>query len=604
MTSLALNQQDERRLMSGIESGYTEYDTLGPGMFEAKDLLEPFRGTGRAVAKTSGLVGAAAYPVVGVYTQALDQLLGTDLTGFTEDTFRQAPQRLAQQLAPDPLTSGYVGQVLNSLFDVGVSFTGGFMLGGPSGGAALAGASTAQSSALETAGRGVDPITSFGKGVAEGLGVAVGARLPASLGPSVAKNMLLYGPGMNVMVGAATRGVVGEWLTVRGYPELAKDYRMLDTEAIAIDAILGGLFGGLGARGHSPEMVDAALVAHENVHIDVDTAPGIPKDIQSKNAHNSAVVKAASDLLNDEPVHVEPIVRDAAFTEHPQKDKVTEVIIKALDDAGFTEVSKELDDLQKELESRGLAEPTEGKTAEASADALEAAQKLNTFEYDNGRGYGDSQGYPQRKGTPIEKLFSNFADALTKEALVTFRQKMFERGMGHASGWGSSKGSSSGTYKGLRKGHEMKVTTYPVSGHVRVEMTNKDGKTVAVAGIRNGMIDSLAVPEEFKGHSFGKSMLVWLHKNKLANIYEVPDRSPGFVEAQKKAIKEVERKVEPKQKKPAKTESELQKIPATGPDGEVTNAAKAVELADEVVKKAEDDSKAFDVAVQCYLGES
>lgn len=633
MTTLGLTQQDEYKLLTGVESRYTDYSQIGPGMVEPSDILEPFRGAGRGLAKASGLVNEAAYPIVGVYTKMLDDMLGTDLTGFSYDTFVLGSRRLSQRLAPDPTTSGYVGQALNSLFDVGSSFTAGFAVGGPAGGAAVAGASTAYNSINEGREKGLDPTTNVGKAAIEGFSVALGARLPASIGGSVGKNMLMYGPGINVLQGVASRGLVSDWLRARGFDELADQYHAFDMQSIAVDAILGGLFGGLGARGTHPDHVDAALVAHENAHLELDTAPGVPKDPASRNAHTAAVVKATEDLLSGQPVKVEEVVRSAEFTEHPQSSKMTEVIVKALNDAGFGQVAKDIDKLKADLDARGLKTPefdndltsplaSEAKALgkepkkspeKAKSKALTVAQENNTYRYvesDGSMGYGRNIGFPQPEGTPVEKLFSNFADNLKPEQIAEFRQKILERAMGHSQPPYKLAEIYTDTVKGFRKGYSLSITANPykadaigqMSGGKTLVTITRGGETVAAAGIRRGMIDSLAVSEKFKGKNIGADLLVWLQKNGIANIYEVPDRSPGFVKAQKKAIETLSGSVKPQETPSKLPESRLNEVPAEAPDGTQVTAAKAMEDVEAAIKKAENDSKAFDAAVKCFLG--
>lgn len=623
MTTLGFTQEDENRLMSGVVSGYTDYESLAPGMVEPSDILEPARGLGRATAKTSGLIGGATYGLTKSYLQVLDHVLGTDLTGFSKDVLVDAPQRLNKSLAPDPYTSGFIGQLANSFFDVGGTFVAGTLAGGPAAGAALLGSSSAYSTTQEALNRGEDPITAIGHGAIEGTALAIGARLPASFGGNVLKNTLVYGPAINTVSGVAYRGLVSDWLKARGFDELSQEYKALDIQSLMVDAVIGGLFGAVGARFNKAADMDAALAAHENLHIEIDTAPGVPVDLKSRNAHTEAVVKATKDLLEDKQVDVEQVVKDAGFTEHPQGNKIVNALLKALDESGFKREAEEVQKLIAEVRARGLEIPeydnnltapdtavpqppgtTTKKSVEKSkSGALKRAQEVNEFNYDNGVGYGSSMGYPQKKGTPIAKLFSNFADLKehqTVEALTKFRAAILERALGHQTGLDRSHGRVTDKVNGFRKGYTVEVTASAASKDVRVDV--KRGKeVVAAVGIRRGMIDSIAVAEKYRGKNIGSDLLVWLHKNRIANVHEVPDRSPGFVMAQAKALGIIEGQLGPKTPD-VKPESRLNDIPAEAPDGSQTTATKALELVDEEVKKAENDSKGFDAAVNCFLG--
>ncbi|MBL1669084.1 hypothetical protein ELD50_29905, partial [Klebsiella pneumoniae] len=81
---------------------------------------------------------------------------------------------------------------------------------------------------------------------------------------------IAYAAGTNIAFGMAQRGLTAQTLRDGGYTEMANQYDVFDRQAIAIDAVLGVAFGGIGrfinARGESvntpefaPEDVDAAL---------------------------------------------------------------------------------------------------------------------------------------------------------------------------------------------------------------------------------------------------------------------------------------------------------------------------------------------------------
>jgi hypothetical protein len=54
------------------------------------------------------------------------------------------------------------------------------------------------------------------------------------------------------------------------------------------------------------------------------------------------------------------------------------------------------------------------------------------------------------------------------------------------------------------------------------------------------MLDSIAVTDLAKGKDIGYDLLKFLHTNNIANVLEVPDRSPGFIKIQKRLVQELQ----------------------------------------------------------------
>jgi hypothetical protein len=176
-----------------------------------------------------------------------------------------------------------------------------------------------------------------------------------------------------------------------------------------------------------------------------------------------------------------------------------------------------------------------GVTASAlkSAKAWREAQAANTFSRNSsGYGFGRLVGYPQEAGTPLDKLFSNFADNLkTDSAKERFREDMLKR----ATSFPESKNNISSSFD--FNSFNGTLETNPRTGATRVLI--KDGeKTVAAAKLDKGMVDSIAVSSEYKGKSIGADLLRFIDDSKIGNIYEVPDRSPGFIKIQKEVLAE------------------------------------------------------------------
>lgn len=171
-----------------------------------------------------------------------------------------------------------------------------------------------------------------------------------------------------------------------------------------------------------------------------------------------------------------------------------------------------------------------------NAKAFKTAQDANTFtSQSSGYGFGRRMGYPQPKGTPIDKLFSNFADNIkTEEAKEQFRESMLKRA---SSFHNSDKSNKNITTSFDFNSYDGMLETNPRTGATKILI--KDGEeTVAAARLDKGMIDSIAVNKEYKGNNIGSDLLKFIDESKIGNIYEVPDRSPSFVKIQKKVLSE------------------------------------------------------------------
>ena len=184
----------------------------------------------------------------------------------------------------------------------------------------------------------------------------------------------------------------------------------------------------------------------------------------------------------------------------------------------------------------------EAKTLEESFAGLSKAQKNNTFTYNPGdtkMGYGRLMGSPQPSGTPSAKLFSNFADNLkTPNQISTFREKIFDRALKDPKAFTNDKVSTTT----LPFKNDMTLVIEAADkGGTRMQVI-KDGMPVAAARLEKGLLDSIGVDESMKGQQIGKDLLTFIHENKIGNVLEVPDRSPGFIKIQKELVKSLEAK--------------------------------------------------------------
>lgn len=122
----------------------------------------------------------------------------------------------------------------------------GAAFGAKTGAAASIGYLSAVDKFLEMKKNGVDDDTALSTSGLTGVVMGVGAALPAFVGNTLAKQV---GSGvvMNVGLGGIERAGTAAILERGGYAKMAEQYKVLDGEALAVDALLGAIFP-LGGR--------------------------------------------------------------------------------------------------------------------------------------------------------------------------------------------------------------------------------------------------------------------------------------------------------------------------------------------------------------------
>lgn len=288
---------------------------------------------------------------------------------------RKLAEQQVKRLTPDSATTGTAGQVLHGLFDMGGQAVVGTLLSGPAGGAAAVTALQGFSEFERLTAQGVDFRTAQEAGLVQGVTAGAGTLIPMSLGlraggalaesvgaqlartgESAVRNVaatavraapdIAYAAGTNIAFGMAQRGLTAKTLRDGGYNEMANQYDVFDRQSIAIDAVLGVAFGGVGrflnARGESaatPEFsqaeVDAALAANASHHAEIDVAPGVPVNVLSRDAHIQALQKAMNDVSQGRAVDVASIAEPASFSDVPwRRSLIAQSIDEVLFQAG------------------------------------------------------------------------------------------------------------------------------------------------------------------------------------------------------------------------------------------------------------------------------
>ncbi|EKI6898191.1 hypothetical protein P0M98_003750 [Escherichia coli] len=324
------------------------------------------------VAKPDQLLWAGMDKIVSPIAQFVNEntsLNDTSVSYIAEQ--RKLAEQQVKRLTPDAATTGTAGQVLYGLFDMGGQAVVGTTLGGPVGGAAAVTSLQGFSEFERLTVQGVDFRTAQEAGLVQGITAGAGILIPMSLGlraggalaEGVAAQLartgessvrraaatavratpdIAYAAGTNIAFGMAQRGLTAKTLRDGGYSEMANQYDVLDRQAIAIDAVLGVAFGGVGrfinSRGEptsapifSPVDIDAALAANAAHHAEIDIAPGVPINVLSRNSHIQALRKAMSDVSQGRPVDVASIVESASFSEIPgRKSLLSQAVNEAL----------------------------------------------------------------------------------------------------------------------------------------------------------------------------------------------------------------------------------------------------------------------------------
>ncbi|EQB9984263.1 TPA: hypothetical protein ACWZI3_001627 [Escherichia coli] len=324
------------------------------------------------VAKPDQLLWAGMDKIVSPIAQFVNEntsLNDTSVSYIAEQ--RKLAEQQVKRLTPDAATTGTAGQVLYGLFDMGGQAVVGTTLGGSVGGAAAVTSLQGFSEFERLTAQGVDFRTAQEAGLVQGITAGAGTLIPMSLGlraggalaEGVAAQLartgessvrraaatavratpdIAYAAGTNIAFGMAQRGLTAKTLRDGGYSEMANQYDVLDRQAIAIDAVLGVAFGGVGrfinSRGEStnapnfsPVDIDAALAANAAHHAEIDIAPGVPINVLSRNSHIQALRKAMSDVSQGRPVDVASIVESASFSEIPwRKSLLSQAVNEAL----------------------------------------------------------------------------------------------------------------------------------------------------------------------------------------------------------------------------------------------------------------------------------
>ena len=277
---------------------------------------------------------------------------------------RANSQAVLKSVRADPATIGYAGQVLHGLASVGVRA----VAAGPTGvlgAATIAGGSEGYATSEGLQAQGVDKNTAHVLGTANALMTGAGLAMPGVSG--VGKTLgtrLVSGAAVNALMGAADRATMHSVLADHGYDAMAAQYRVMDGQAMAVDAILGGVFGFHGyLRGKlAPSTIDAAHTANDALHVNNDLTPGAPVSPAELDVHTENMVRSAAALFSgDDP----PQLRMPETVPNPAQDA-----LRATNAAGVADAQAEA------LAEHGVATaaPETAREGERRQDSLDSAR--------------------------------------------------------------------------------------------------------------------------------------------------------------------------------------------------------------------------------------
>lgn len=265
---------------------------------------------GARVGQFIGLAGA-------VVPMAIDKITdgdsGKSLTDRYFERMDETVNRAADYWTPNYAEVGKVGHVLGGLSEIVLPL----MASG--GNPTLLIGSQEMGTATELVRQGVDSDTAVKAGLLQGGATAVGFRLPAAFGNTLAQR-LATGAGVNLAVGVPQRAATASLLEAAKRPDLADAYGN-STDALAVDVLTGLVFGGIAhvAAGKvKPSDADAVLTAANAKHYQADTAPGIPADPAASVAHQSAIDTTIQQLVRGERVNVAEAITEANFIKRPE----------------------------------------------------------------------------------------------------------------------------------------------------------------------------------------------------------------------------------------------------------------------------------------------
>lgn len=322
---------------------YDQQRDSAPGFFEG---VQP--------AYEKGLQ-AAKYNVLNLMAQGANKsgLIDDKVMNVFDGVFATAKT----SLQPDPAVTGFLGKLVQPVTTTLATALPAATVGGPLAAAAFAGTSEGVAQTTELEAEGVDKSTARKVGLVTGITTGAGLVAPAAIGTTLPVKVA-SGAAMNTAIGAGQRGLTGKLLRDNGYSDMADQYKVLDGTAILTDSILGGAFGVLhGPPEHLPSTRDTGLAANNIHQLEIESAPGIPTDIATRNSHIGAMDAATRQLYNNEPVEISKHIQEANFLPAERNPEIRTGMDESLQESGIDELQRTLDTRGQGIQYHGTSNP-------------------------------------------------------------------------------------------------------------------------------------------------------------------------------------------------------------------------------------------------------
>lgn len=583
----------------GVMRGFAKTaDTLltAATALDQRPVMSGYRGTNRLVPAVAQ--GVAIRTPEEVEKQQRDQ----------DDLRKQA----IDYWTPHANDVGTAGRVLGGLSEI----AGPLMLGG--GNPAMLMGTTAIQSGKDLVNEGVDAETAATVGTAEALATGIGFKLPF-LGKTLASRMATGAAG-NLALGTVLTEADKLLLESKGYAQQAEQFDPFNAEARMVDLLTGLAFGGI-AHITAPSVRDAALTASNAKHFQQDTAPGIPADIPSSVAHQSAMEAAIKDLEAGDPVRAHDM-QEAAFLRKDMRNVLHPEV---------EGVARELDLPKEDVKSESVEESDaysvrEGEMTDEQAKAFQGLRsRLQADKVVGGpreaapREQGRADDGGQREETSPLVVFRGSEQPLTAEH---FNAEALGKASGHpSSGLGvfftNDRGDAARygslveeSHLDIRNPKVIKFENLP--GFDTMEEATRFREKLRAQGHDGIVLDA--------SHYDGPVQYVAFDQHQV-----IPRKQKTKASAEPASIKIPEHSLEPRVNvdhdlaiaKPASIEAaaaeqvlaakDLQ-IPTGEIDAEgapkTISARELMEQARQDVKTAKKDAKMFDAAVTCFLSAS
>ena len=607
-----------------------------PGMFDnflagsGKVAMQTFAKAGRA---TSMAIAPAAIGLDKAKAAFNDTAQSTEI----QDKFFKAHDeifgRAVDYWTPNPNEVGAAGQIVGQLMATLPMVVAN---------APATVASTQLSTGEDLVRKGVDSGKAQAVGAVQAGGLGLGIWVPI-LGKTLAQRVLLGGAGFNATQGLATRAASGKLL--EGTPG-AEDYKAFDPTALTLDVLLGAAFGGIahinprmraeGDKWHAklaewgktlkPSEVDALATLRQAQHLNADSLPGKPVDVQDVNAHVDRMRQALDDLANDRPVQVEDMPagrfeHDAARADEANAIiggwmKETEGERAAIEAARIEASARQAQSAEPETPT--IADPIYRQAIETMANETGwAEQGGRVIRGQDGQVTGRTSWVPNAEwwpGRPKElseaKAKQAIAKALAGEPLKPAEQRLIDYMFGYAK---ERVAPALRRLEGLDEAERARMANDLLSegldGNVR---DLADYELIRQASeIDEGALEKAAIMYQNDDVAFIREAerIVGEHASRQPNQGAAPD---GGGEARQAAAARPdagtqEAGLDPLAASAARFAAENPDLPIVigkNADGSdiTTTPRQWLEDADAIMRQAQDDARLFEIAAGCLLG--